>query len=113
MVKSSLGSGQKFTDPEFPPDIGSLTKDISTFTKAKEYAWARITEILEKDSLKIFQGSIEPNDIKQGGLGDCYFLSSLSVLAEGENLVNRLFETKEPNEEGCYCVWLCHDAQWR
>ena len=58
----------------------------------------------------MFEGKIEPNDIKQGGLGDCYLLSSLSALAEYENLISRLFESKTYNDAGCYCVWLCHDG---
>jgi calpain-15 len=42
-----------------------------------------------------------------GGLGDCYFLSSLSVLAERENLIKRLFVTKDSNPRGCYSMWMC------
>ena len=43
-------------------------------------------------------------------MGDCYFLSSLSSLAEYEDLISRLFESKNTNEAGCYCVWICHDG---
>jgi calpain-15 len=36
----------------------------------------------EKDKINVFKGKIEPGDIEQGSLGDCYFLSTLSALAE-------------------------------
>ena len=49
---------------------------------------------------------IGPNDIRQGKCGDCYFLSSISSLAEKENRVERIFITKEVNKAGCYAVQL-------
>ena len=36
---------------------------------------------------------ITPNEIKQGVLGDCYFLSGLAGLAEFPNRVRALFST--------------------
>jgi calpain-15 len=45
--------------------------------------------------INCFKGKIEPNDIKQGALGDCYFLSSLSAMAEYEGIIKALFITKE------------------
>lgn len=43
-------------------------------------------------SPKLFEGIIEPKDIKQGALGNCYYLCSLASLAEYKNLIARLFE---------------------
>ena len=39
-------------------------------------------------------------------MGDCYFLSSLSVLAEHERRITRLFSSAEVNENGVYQVTL-------
>lgn len=40
----------------------------------------------------------------QGLLGNCYFLSVLSVLAERENRIKKLFITDKPNKFGLYAV---------
>jgi hypothetical protein len=42
--------------------------------------WLRPKEFIKND-FQLFNG-IEPNDIKQGSLGVCYMLATLSVLAE-------------------------------
>lgn len=42
-------------------------------------------------------GKVRPNDIKQGQIGDCYFLSSLSVLAEQEDRIRFLFYREKLN----------------
>ncbi len=67
--------------------------------------------------INIFEGSghdsITPDDIKQGSLGDCYYLCSLSTLAERPYLVKRLFLTKNYNTEGVYGVFLCDTGDWR
>lgn len=55
--------------------------------------WKRAEEIFKGKKVEVFEGKIEPNDIKQGALGDCYFLSSLSSLAERDILIKKLFET--------------------
>ena len=49
--------------------------------------WKRVNEIPDlnesgKGPVEIFYDGINPNDIKQGKLGDCYLLAALSVLAE-------------------------------
>lgn len=48
------------------------------------------------DRMSIFTG-IDPNDINQGDLGDCYYLSAVSALAEFPERVEKCFVTKENN----------------
>ena len=45
-----------------------------------------------------------PNDIKQGKCGDCYFLTSLSSLAEYPDRIKKIFLTHEVNAAGCFAV---------
>ena len=52
--------------------------------------------------MHIVEGVIEPNDIKQGQIGDCYFLSSLAALAEKPERIRDLFLSQEANQYGVY-----------
>ena len=54
----------------------------------------------------IFQDSIDPQDINQGQLGDCYFLAVLSSMAEDPVQIFSMFHTKQINKAGCYLVLL-------
>lgn len=49
---------------------------------------------------------IEPNQVVQGSLGDCYFLSALAALAEDENNVRAIFEGQSFNPSGIYKVTM-------
>jgi calpain-15 len=52
-------------------------------------------------------------DIKQGKLGDCYFLSSLTSISEYPFIIKRIFETTEVSTYGIYGVWLFIDGLWK
>jgi calpain-15 len=59
-----------------------------------------------------FHNTIEPTDVRLGVLGDEWFLSALAMLAERPALIERLFLTKQVNEEGIYRVKICKNGQW-
>lgn len=44
---------------------------------------------------QIFPSTPSPDDIAQGSLGDCYFVCSLSALAEFPERVKKLFVSQE------------------
>ena len=86
-----------------------------------EVVWRRPAEILERSETvasgavaKVFAGGVEPDDINQGELGDCYLLSALSVLAEVDGSVQQLFVAHKQNDShGVYVVRLCVRGHWR
>ncbi|EGR32971.1 hypothetical protein IMG5_065390 [Ichthyophthirius multifiliis] len=100
-----------FQDSQFPPQIQSLTKDLKSFQSAQKYQWKRIHEFLQNP--KIVSKGIQPNNIKQGELGNCYFLSSLFCIAKKPFLIERLIQTKQINKQGLYVVWICKDGEWQ
>jgi len=51
-------------------------------------------------------------DLQQGGVGDCWFLSALAVVAERPDLIERLMATPRANDQGCYEVRLFLDGWW-
>jgi calpain-15 len=114
-------SGQKFKDLEFPANIRSLLGGMDetdiilggTDIDWRSLIWMRPDEIFGKGKFKIFCDSIEPNDIKQGELGDCYFLSTLASIAEKPARIRKLFETEEVNEQGMYGIKVCDKGEWK
>ena len=54
--------------------------------------------------------SISPADILQGQLGDCYFLSALSALAEQGFRIKNLFPSIEINANGIYMARILHNG---
>ena len=56
---------------------------------------------------------IEPGDIRQGALGNCYFLSAISSLAEYPERIKKVFLTDYTNAPGVYAVELCVNGEMR
>jgi calpain-15 len=101
-----------YVDPHFYPGDQSVFVG-SNLTQLQDTAiqWRRPSEFMS-GQVKLFEGDIEPNDIRQGKLGDCWFMCALSALAERPDLVRRLFLIEEINEEGIYRVRFCKDGEW-
>ena len=106
-VWETIAKNKPWTDPEFPPMAKSLyDPEIDQVDEAlyKSFTWKRASQIYKP--LYIFEDGVEPNDINQGQLGDCYFLAALSSLAEFPDRVKEMFVTKTINKAGIYMVRL-------
>ena len=86
-----------------------------------QVGWKRCSELssqpglfLDDEEDESGDGGAEANDIIQGTLGDCYFLSSLAILctSKGLGLVEKLFvsqvrsEAVEVVDEGTKCTQI-------
>ena len=112
LLDRCAGNGKPFTDPDFPASDSVLPP------QKRGTKWARARDIMGKNP-KIFSKAagdddpIDPEDISQGELGTCYFLSALSVAATKPYLIRSCFVTNEANEHGVFCVRFFFDGKPR
>lgn len=52
-------------------------------------------------------------DLRQGGVGDCWFMSALAVVAQRHDLIAKLFVDTARNRAGCCCLRLFMDGEWK
>ena len=92
----------KYSDPDFKPEESSLLwRDLgegkSGMNKklggAKNFMWLRASQQFPDETL--FGASITPNDVLQGAVGNCWFMSSAAALAEKPGRIEALFLNKE------------------
>lgn len=69
-------------------------------------SWSRASDLYRDPD--VFKGGIDPSDIKQGLLGNCYFLVCLSSMAEIPGRIEEMFShlTREINDSGIYLVYF-------
>lgn len=106
---SELKPGQ---DDLFPLALSSIDKEINEIPDKydfnekeilKNLSWERPSTIY-KDLQYTLYDRIDINDIAQGYLGNCYFISALISLAADPDRVKELFVTKTKSLEGKYSV---------
>jgi hypothetical protein len=109
-----------FQDPSFPPSPASLGdldhgRNQHRQGKASRYSWARASELVDTryGAICVFNGTPVAADVKQGELGDCWFMSALAVVAERPQLLYNLFISRQINPRGAYGVKLCKDGLWQ
>lgn len=57
--------------------------------------------------------SIQPSDILQGVLGDCYFLSSMASMAEQDYRIMSIFPSLEISPYGIYMARVLHNGVYQ
>lgn len=109
IIASCNEAGTKFVDTAFPPTALSIDTDPAAKPPAKYNSWRRAYEF--QKTVQLFDG-IDPMDMRQGALGDCWFCCALSAVAEFPPMVQKLFPYKDVNEAGVCKMRLCKNGEW-
>jgi len=123
---SEQQASQDFNDELFPPNFDSLfssKKDILNyenpvipkFLKDKKklllsqfalsqkdgrYSWAKLSEVKDTSKLNVLRDSKSlKDDVIQGELGDCYFLSTLYSLAENPQNIKKMIKNGKATDD--------------
>lgn len=101
----AAGRLYKYEDNKFTRDISSLGQRLSSFN-----TWREANPKGEEVNVMELYGSEDfVSSVRQGSLGDCYFLSALTVI--GEERVKECILTKpEEISTGAYCVRFFSDS---
>ena len=99
ILKNYNSKGKVFKDPNFHPNCNIKENEKVQFNE-KDHIWERIDKYYTAPLFK--KELIHPDAIQQGELGTCYFISSLSRIAQQPELVELLFDTRtrsKPNNK--------------
>ena len=114
---TSSSSSSSFVDLEFPPTAASVSPPDKADDTAASVVWRRACDFLESGRPEIFEGgggasAISPADIRQGSLGDCWFMCSLASVAESPEKIRALFLTDEYDPKGLHRVKFFKCGCW-
>jgi len=100
------------------------------YTLSRPSGWLSATQDSVRDDVTfqfvdsvpwtVFREEPRPDDIRQGALGDCWFVCALSMLAEEPALVRRIFSPDGDeaharavfSKAGAYMLRLCRAGEW-
>jgi len=124
--KQEMYKGDKpWNDPMFTPSRQTLCPCnekgwilpenvlISDVEGWEKYNWCRAEDILSSKNFQVFEEGISPDDILQGSIGDCYFLSAIGSLCKFSRYIDKLFFTKEKTKEHLYGVYIYLNGSWK
>lgn len=90
-----------WVDPDFPPDHTSIgCAENSTLRTIP--SWAPIQELFPERPLL---GKIDPNDLRQGDVGDCWLLAAIQTLAEYPDSIKNVFWAENPASLSQFKAW--------
>jgi hypothetical protein len=110
-----VNSAADYVDTEFPTndahyffDGGNNETGSGMVSHSNKDSWHRISDGgYFKDSYSLFGSEyIRPEDIRQGEIGNCWFLSSITALAEYPGRIESTFLNKELSAAGVYGIQM-------
>lgn len=111
---TKLAPGAKFTDLDFKPgsdalywrSMGESKLDMAETEREFDIEWKRASDVFTDVTLFGHKG-IEPTDMTQGYIGNCWFISGVSAMAEYPGRVEKLFvntTNSELSKRGIYGI---------
>ena len=105
----NLGENELFEDPDFEYFSKPLSEDmeIDLVDFDTHIRWLRPNEIVSNPLLG--KSNIKPDEVKQGNLGDCWFIAALGTVARYPQLYDKILPDKNvANYQGYLkvCFWL-------
>ncbi len=64
-----------------------------------------------KKQFYLFKDNIEPSDVIQGTIGNCYLVSIFAALAERPELIQKIFKTRSINPDGFYEIYYYYKGR--
>eukprot|EP00288_Rhodomonas_lens_P010583 CAMPEP_0177744362 /NCGR_PEP_ID=MMETSP0484_2-20121128/29704_1 /TAXON_ID=354590 /ORGANISM="Rhodomonas lens, Strain RHODO" /LENGTH=905 /DNA_ID=CAMNT_0019258857 /DNA_START=25 /DNA_END=2743 /DNA_ORIENTATION=+ len=123
LVEGFQDVNQQFDDHAFPANLNSIflnyTSPLPGYTSAadaRRMDWKRPQEL--HAAPKLFIGGAVPNDIIQGCIGNCYFLSAAAILCsdsaneKSEDILKKLFVKTQYFEQGLVGIRFFKNGKW-
>ena len=105
-IVAGLEEGATYEDEEFPATEESLVGfGEKNADKVKNLEWKPLDELFES-GYDIAGDKIGPTDVKQGILGDCYFICAIAAVAEFKERIRRNILTKDNPSSTVHSVAL-------
>jgi hypothetical protein len=94
---------------------GSAVEEAVKWERAQHFYHSKLSEeeIKRGVRVKLFEKGIEPKDVAQGQVGNCWLIAALACVAEHPGLVRKAFVSKVASGRGKYAVRLYDWQQGR
>ena len=125
LLKKCNGKEKRFRDKKFPANSDSLVgfgpnKDTDAgeleIFMAKEWSttgeYQKMWDEGDPEPYPFCTGGFQPQDIKQEGTRDCYFIAAVSSVCRIPELTERIFVKHEISRYAIYCLALFLNGAW-
>jgi len=110
-------NGKKFVDIDFDieAEVNFGDKKTNTWVRITDSSWGKKGKLVNEAAF--IKDGIDAFDISQGRIGNCWFLSSISALAQKRKLIKRVLMPQynnqpEAGEGGIYRFRFYHMGEW-